>query len=67
MDRKRETAIRLGVKVLAGLVALDIAEYVVAVTMDHVLIPMIVLALPQAWLILRFYMHVRQLRHAEET
>lgn len=58
---------RLGAWVFAGLLALDAFEYMIAQTADQVLLWMALLAFPQALLIVRFYMHVKQLKHPEET
>jgi hypothetical protein len=54
--------ITLGAVVFAGLICLDVLEYIVAQTAQQVLVWMALLAVPQAALIAVFYMHVRQLR-----
>lgn len=56
---------RLGLWVFGWLVLLEVAEFVVGRTLGHTLIPLIILALPADWLILRYYMHLDQLRKGE--
>jgi cytochrome c oxidase subunit IV len=55
----------LGTVVFAGLILLDTVEFLVAITAEQVLLWMTLLALPQAGLIVWFYMHVHQLRGGE--
>lgn len=63
-DEGLRRKMRLGSIVFAGLLVLEVVEFVVGITMKTgALIPMILLGIPSGWLILRFYMHVRQLRH----
>ncbi len=64
--RAERTKMRLGAQVFVGLVLLDVVEYLVATTVQRTLVWLVLLALPQAWLIVRFYMHVRQLRGEED-
>ncbi|HXF71063.1 MAG TPA: hypothetical protein VNO79_00445 [Actinomycetota bacterium] len=44
------------------LLALEVVEYLVGTTLEHALVPLILLALVAAWPIVRYYMHVDQLR-----
>ncbi len=60
-DVKRRK-LRLGAQVFAVLVALEIVEYLVGTTVDGALVPLAVLALVAAWPIVRYYMHIEQLR-----
>ena len=54
---------RLGMLVFVGLLVLDLAEYFVGSRMQSgALIPLALLAAPSTWLIVRFYMHIAQLR-----
>lgn len=60
--------VRLGVRVFAGLLALDVLEYVVGVSMrTGSTLPLAILALPTAWLIMRYYMHIQQVRRGGEA
>ncbi len=59
-DRSRK--MRLGGWVLGWLVVIEVVEYVVGVTLRHALIPLVILAIPPTWLILRYFMHIDQLR-----
>jgi cytochrome c oxidase subunit IV len=65
---RRELAFRLfvGELVIAALFVLDAIEYLVAVNAGQTTLWMAILAIPQAWLIFRFYMHGRQLRRGGE-
>ncbi len=66
-DHKRRK-MRLGAQVLGGLVILDAIEYVVGVALRRgALVPLLILAIPQAWLIVRYYMHIQQLRREGEA
>lgn len=56
---------RLGLWVFGWLVLLEVGEFVVGRTLSRTLIPLIILALPADWLILRYYMHFDQLRKGE--
>ncbi len=62
---RRRGAMALGTAVFIGLIVLDTIEFVVARFADQLLLWMTLLALPQAGLILWFYMHVRQLWREE--
>lgn len=56
----------LGAQVFGGLVALDVLEYWIGIALRRgALIPLIVVGMAQAWLIARYYMHIRQLRRGE--
>jgi cytochrome c oxidase subunit IV len=65
---RRELAFRLfvGELVIAALFVLDGVEYYVATHSGQTTLWMALLAIPQAWLIVRFYMHGRQLRRGGE-
>jgi len=53
---------QLGLWVLGLLVAIEVVEFVIGVNLRHALIPLVLLAIPPAWLILRYFMHIDQLR-----
>lgn len=57
---------RLGARVFAVLVILEVVEYTVGTTLEHALIPLVFLALAASWPILRYFMHVEQLRRGGE-
>jgi hypothetical protein len=57
---------RRGSYVFAALIGLDVVEYIVAINAKHVLVWMTLLAMPQVWLIARFFMHYPQLRRGGE-
>ncbi len=57
---------RLGLWVLGLLVVIEVVEFVVGVNLRHALIPLVILAIPPAWLILRYFMHIDQLRGGGE-
>lgn len=59
-DRRR-SAMTLGAVVFVALIALDVIEFVVAQVASQLLLWMAILAIPQAGLILWFYMHLPQL------
>jgi heme/copper-type cytochrome/quinol oxidase subunit 4 len=63
-ERKR-SAMTLGAVVYVGLIVLDAIEFVVAQVARQTLLWMALLAIPQAGLILWFYMHLGQLRREE--
>ncbi|HET7870264.1 MAG TPA: hypothetical protein VFM85_08095 [Actinomycetota bacterium] len=63
-DRGRK--MRLGLWVLGWLVLIEVVEFVVGVNLQHALIPLVVLAIPPAWLILRYFMHIDRLRGGGE-
>lgn len=65
---RRELAFRLfvGELVIVALFVLDAIEYMVAVNAGQTVLWMALLAIPQAWLIVRFYMHGQQLRRGGE-
>jgi hypothetical protein len=65
---RRELAFRLfvGELVILALFVLDAVEYYVGTHSGQTTLWMALLAIPQAWLILRFYMHGRQLRRGGE-
>lgn len=58
---------RSGFATFAGLAALTAIEYVIAVTVDRALLPLIPIAAVKGWLILDRFMHIRQLRHKVEV
>lgn len=64
-DRRR-SAMTLGTVVFVALIVLDSIEFVVAQVANQLLLWMTLLAIPQAGLILWFYMHLRQLWREEE-
>jgi len=57
----RRSKMLIGALVFAALIVLDAIEYVVAQVADQRLLWMSLLAIPQAGLIVWFYMHVHQL------
>lgn len=61
MDARRRAKMRIGSLVFAALIVLDLIEYAVAQVAGHLLLWMTLLAIPQAGLIVLFYMHFRQL------
>ena len=63
-DRSRK--MRLGLWVLGWLVVIEVVEFVVGVNLKHALIPLVILAVPPTWLILRYFMHIDQLRGGGE-
>ncbi len=63
---RRRSAMALGTAVFVGLIVLDSIEFVVAQVADQLLLWMTLLAVPQALLILWFYMHLRQLWREED-
>ena len=63
MDDVYRRKIRLGMLVFVGLLVFDLVEYFVGSGMQSgALLPLILLAVPSVWLIIRFYMHIAQLR-----
>lgn len=64
-DRRR-SAMTLGSVVFVALIVLDSIEFVVAQVANQLLLWMTLLAIPQAGLIMWFYMHLRQLWREEE-
>ena len=61
----RRHAFRIGAIVGLLLVVDDLVEYVLGRTMKSgALIPLIIIDTPAAWAILRYYMHIQQLRRA---
>lgn len=64
-DRRR-SAMTLGRVVFVALIVLDSIEFVVSQVARQLLLWMTLLAIPQAGLILWFYMHLRQLWREEE-
>ncbi len=59
--------VRLGVVIFAVLLIIEAVEYVVGSTMTSgALWILVVLAVPGAGLIAYYYMHIRQLWHAED-
>lgn len=68
MEQDYKTRMRIGTQTLIGLVVLDAVEYWVGVTFRRGSTPLLaVLAIPQAWLIVRYFMHVFQLRRRSEA
>ncbi len=64
-DLSRE--LRLGLWVFVGLFVIDLLEAAVGIGLRRgALVPLIALMLPAAWLILRYFMHIDQLRAREE-
>jgi len=63
-ERQRR-AMRLGTVVFVALIVLDAIEFVVSQVASQLLLWMALLAIPQAGLILWFYMHLGQLRREE--
>ncbi|GIU98821.1 MAG: hypothetical protein KatS3mg014_0437 [Actinomycetota bacterium] len=61
----RRSAMALGTAVFVALIVLDAIEFVVAQVAGQLLLWMTLLAIPQAVLILWFYMHIRQLWREE--
>ncbi|GBC86325.1 hypothetical protein HRbin12_00312 [bacterium HR12] len=61
----RRSAMALGTAVFVALIVLDAIEFVVAQVAGQLLLWMTLLAIPQAALILWFYMHIRQLWREE--
>jgi cytochrome c oxidase subunit IV len=57
----RRRKMSIGTAVFAALIVLDGVEYIVAQVADQTLLWMGMLAIPQAGLIVWFYMHVHQL------
>ena len=67
MDDAYRRKIRLGQYVFVGLLVLDLVEYFIGAGMrSGALIPLALLAVASGWLIIRFYMHIAQLRHKGE-
>jgi hypothetical protein len=67
VDESYARKLRVGTYTLVGLLILDIVEYAVGVGFNRgSTLPLAVLAIPQAWLILRYFMHVLQLRRGGE-
>ena len=62
----RSHKMRLGLWILGWLVVIEVAEYLVGVNFRHALIPLVILTVPPAWLILRYFMHIGQLRGGRE-
>jgi heme/copper-type cytochrome/quinol oxidase subunit 4 len=62
---RRRRAMRLGTVVFVALIVLDTIEFVVSQVASQLLLWMALLAIPQAGLILWFYMHLGQLRREE--
>ena len=57
---------QLGLIVFAGLIGLDIFEFGVGTLMPRGnLIPLAILMIPQAWLIVRYFMHVHELKSGD--
>lgn len=57
---------RIGWAVFWGLLVLTVIEYLIAVNLSKVLLWMIPLAIVKAALIVIYFMHIRELWHAEE-
>lgn len=57
---------RIGWAVFWALVVLTVIEYLIAVNLSKVLLWMIPLAIAKAALIVVYFMHIRELWHAEE-
>lgn len=64
--RDRDRRMRLGLWVFAWLVALELVEYAVGVTLEHNLIPLMVLTIPGSWPLLRYNMRIDRLRGERE-
>lgn len=64
--RDRDRRMRLGLWVFAWLVALEFVEYAVGVTLEHNLIPLMVLTIPGSWPLLRYNMRIDRLRRERE-
>lgn len=62
---RRRSAMALGTAVFVALIVLDAIEFAVSQVANQLLLWMALLAIPQAGLILWFYMHVRQLWREE--
>lgn len=62
---RRRSAMTLGTAVFVALIVLDSIEFVVAQVASQLLLWMALLAIPQAGLILWFYMHLGQLWREE--
>lgn len=63
----RAAKMRLGWVVFVVLVVLEVAEYFVGTGMKTgSLVPLVVLAVAAGWPIVRYYMHVQQLRRGSE-
>lgn len=59
--------LRLGLWVFVGLFVIDVLEAAVGIGLRRgALIPLVVLMFPAAWLILRYFMHIDQLRAGRE-
>lgn len=54
--------VRLGVRIAIALAVLTVVEYLVAVTIDDPLRWLVPFILAKGWLILDYFMHVRDLR-----
>ncbi len=67
MDDVYRRKIRSGLLVFVGLLVLDLVEFAVGAGMrSGALVPLALLGVASAWLILRFYMHIAQLRRGGE-
>lgn len=60
--RERTRAMLVGRNVFILLAVLTVVEYAVAVSLDSALILLFVVATAKAWLIVVYFMHIRQLR-----
>jgi len=64
----RRRALRIGLIVGLLLVLDDLIEYVIGRSMKSgALVPLIIVDTPAAWAIIRYYMHIGQLRRREEA
>ncbi|RIK09945.1 MAG: hypothetical protein DCC49_04990 [Acidobacteria bacterium] len=57
---------RIGWAVFSALAVLTVVEYLMAVNLSKVLLWMIPMAIAKAALIVIYFMHIRELWHAEE-
>ncbi len=68
MEQEYKGRMRIGTQTLIGLVVFDAVEYWVGVAFRRgATLFLAVLAIPQAWLIVRYFMHVQQLRRGGEA
>lgn len=68
MEQEYGRRMRIGTQTLIGLVVLDAAEYWVGVAFRRgATFLLAVLAIPQAWLIVRYFMRVQQIRRGGEA
>ncbi len=67
MEADLARKLRLGLWVLAGLFVIDVVEVVVGMGLRRgATLPLVILMVPGSWLILRYFMHIDQLRAGGE-